>query len=81
MINTNKPKDSFSSQISSLIPSDTSSIVVSPCTNICQLNAENICIGCYRSIDEITGWNVLSNEKKMSILEQIDIRKIKLSKK
>ena len=55
------------------------SIASSPCIDICEVNDENNCNGCYRSIDEITGWNALSNNKKVAILEQVDIRKKSLS--
>ena len=59
----------------SILSSLASSIVPSPCTDICQLNTDDICIGCHRSIDEITGWNALSNDKKRAILVKVDARK------
>ena len=40
-------------------------MIESPCINKCQLNPNNICIGCYRTISEITGWTTKSiNEQK-----------------
>lgn len=51
------------------------STVVSPCINICELNDENICVGCYRSVDEIIDWRSLSNEEQIIIVERADERK------
>ena len=42
--------------------------VLSPCINICKLNSDNICIGCYRTIKEITNWTKLSDEEKIKVL-------------
>ncbi|MBV1874099.1 MAG: DUF1289 domain-containing protein, partial [Gammaproteobacteria bacterium] len=39
-------------------------IVRSPCVDICALDDNDICIGCYRSGDEITVWGKMSNEEK-----------------
>ena len=29
---------------------------MSPCVSICSLDENDICYGCYRSVDEITAW-------------------------
>lgn len=42
--------------------------VKSPCNNICQLNENKICIGCYRSIDEIANWTKFTHEQKLIII-------------
>jgi predicted Fe-S protein YdhL (DUF1289 family) len=34
--------------------------VASPCVNICTLDAESVCIGCGRHIDEIAVWGAAS---------------------
>ena len=36
----------------------------SPCTSVCQLDADNLCIGCGRTIDEIMGWPRMSAPEK-----------------
>ena len=41
--------------------------VASPCRDICQLDAGGICIGCGRSIAEITDWSRASRERKLQI--------------
>ncbi len=41
--------------------------VPSPCVAICTLN-ENLCIGCGRTIAEITGWTGFSTERQSEIV-------------
>jgi uncharacterized protein len=40
----------------------------SPCIAVCVLNSEDICLGCYRSAEEITDWFMASAEEKRRIL-------------
>ena len=40
----------------------------SPCISVCVLDEQDICMGCYRSADEITDWFWCSNEKKTEVL-------------
>lgn len=42
----------------------------SPCVSICALDVDDICIGCYRSADEITDWFLADEEEKEAILER-----------
>lgn len=42
--------------------------VESPCVRNCCLNNEDICVGCFRHIDEIVGWRAMSVEKQQNIL-------------
>jgi len=41
--------------------------VPSPCRNLCQLDQAGICIGCGRSIDEITEWTRADNDRRLQI--------------
>ncbi len=50
-------------------------IVESPCVRNCCLDNDDICMGCFRSIDEITGWHAASNEEKKAILKRTEVRK------
>lgn len=43
-------------------------MVDSPCIAACKLNAEKVCIGCYRHIDEIALWNRLTDGQKQQVL-------------
>ena len=47
----------------------TSSSIDSPCIRNCCLNDDDICLGCGRSLREITAWSVASDEVKKRILE------------
>ena len=42
--------------------------IKSPCVDICALDERDICIGCYRTADEITFWTQMNNEEKNSVL-------------
>ena len=42
----------------------------SPCVSICALDVDDICIGCYRSADEVTDWFLADKEEKEAILER-----------
>jgi predicted Fe-S protein YdhL (DUF1289 family) len=49
----------------------------SPCTSICQMNAENgFCKGCWRTLDEIMNWSVASEAKKMQVWLAISQRRL-----
>ncbi|MFT5297061.1 MAG: putative Fe-S protein YdhL (DUF1289 family) [Colwellia sp.] len=42
--------------------------VSSPCVRNCCLNAEDICIGCFRHINEILAWtNYKTDEKRVVV--------------
>ena len=48
----------------------------SPCINVCKLNsAQNICVGCYRSIGEIASWASLTDKEKQIVLVNAEKRK------
>lgn len=55
---------------------DTNQGVASPCVLSCQLNGENMCIGCFRMITEIVGWGQFSEEAKESVLHACCARKL-----
>jgi len=48
----------------------------SPCVDICVLNDKGFCVGCDRSVEEITGWNSMTDEQKEKVLENIKERKV-----
>lgn len=49
--------------------------IESPCIGQCCLNDRDICLGCYRSLDEITNWTLVDNETRRQYLENIAVRK------
>lgn len=46
-----------------------------PCIGICQLDDNNICVGCGRTLQEIRGWSKLSSEEQEIQIKQIQERK------
>ena len=52
--------------------------VGSPCVRNCCLDESDICLGCFRSLDEIMGWTSSSTEQKQRILSNcISRRKLR----
>ena len=50
--------------------------VPSPCIAVCQIDdATGCCIGCFRDIDEIRDWPIMTAEEKQATLARIDERK------
>lgn len=45
--------------------------VKSPCINTCKLDQNKMCIGCYRTIEEISNWTRYTDEEKITILNRI----------
>ena len=42
--------------------------VKSPCIEVCSLNDRDVCIGCYRTANEIIEWFTASDQRKREIL-------------
>lgn len=49
--------------------------VVSPCVSKCCLDDEDICVGCFRSMDEILAWGNATNDLRHEIIQKAEIRK------
>lgn len=51
---------------------DFADVVPSPCVSICKMNADrSLCLGCYRSIDEIRAWSKSDNAGRLQIWQQL----------
>jgi uncharacterized protein len=50
-------------------------IAQSPCIRNCCLDADDICVGCYRSILEITQWGPANNQERIIILQNAQKRR------
>ena len=48
--------------------------VASPCVDICRLDAQGLCVGCRRTIDEITEWPRASETRRREILRELERR-------
>jgi predicted Fe-S protein YdhL (DUF1289 family) len=42
----------------------------SPCIRNCCLDENDICLGCHRSLNEITSWTLMSREEQKVVLEK-----------
>jgi uncharacterized protein len=52
-------------------------VTTSPCVRNCCLDKEDICVGCFRHINEIVGWASLSDEDKKQIVKNTEQRRAK----
>ncbi|MDX1959472.1 MAG: DUF1289 domain-containing protein [Leptospiraceae bacterium] len=50
-------------------------LINSPCTKRCQLDENETCIGCFRTVEEIANWLSYTNREKERILERIQNQK------
>ncbi|TBU89765.1 DUF1289 domain-containing protein [Phytopseudomonas dryadis] len=42
--------------------------VASPCVQVCALDEDDICIGCQRTVEEITRWSRMDNGERRQVL-------------
>jgi predicted Fe-S protein YdhL (DUF1289 family) len=45
-------------------------MIASPCINICRIEG-NVCVGCNRTLNDITDWYKLSDDEKQEILDRL----------
>lgn len=56
--------------------------IQSPCVKLCVIHPEErLCVGCLRSIDEISGWSRLTHEDRASIMADLPSRAPRLQKR
>ena len=49
--------------------------VASPCISVCALNDKDICEGCFRSLEEIGDWSLMSDERRREVVRLADQRR------
>ena len=50
--------------------------VASPCTSVCTMDeATGLCIGCFRTLDEIAMWGVLPDDDKRAVWSALALRR------
>ena len=49
--------------------------VQSPCIEDCCLNDEKICLGCFRSIGEISQWSQMNDKIRLHVLHKAETRR------
>ena len=51
------------------------SISKDPCVHKCCINEEDICLGCFRTLDDILGWKNMTDTMKSLRKKEAQIRK------
>lgn len=49
--------------------------VASPCKLICRYGENEVCVGCFRSKEEITNWILMTDDQKLAVWKNIRLRK------
>jgi predicted Fe-S protein YdhL (DUF1289 family) len=50
--------------------------VPSPCISVCAMDADgSVCLGCFRTLDEIASWSVLDADTKRAVLAALPARR------
>ena len=44
---------------------------LSPCTLICTLDDDKVCLGCGRSLEQISGWALMSKDEQWAVVDQL----------
>ena len=51
--------------------SEAKSTAESPCIKVCQLDLDDRCRGCGRTIDEISRWSVMTTAERIAVNQRI----------
>lgn len=56
--------------------------VESPCVKLCAIHPEErICVGCYRSIEEIATWSRMTPRERRAVMEDLPARAPRLARR
>ena len=56
--------------------------VQSPCVKLCVVHPEErLCVGCYRTIEEISAWSRLTHEARATIMADLPARAPRLARR
>jgi predicted Fe-S protein YdhL (DUF1289 family) len=58
----------------SMLTATTPAPVPSPCISVCRMDAQGLCEGCLRTLDEIAAWSTLDDEAKRVVWLRIEQR-------
>lgn len=47
----------------------TNRVAESPCIGVCTMHDSGYCLGCWRSLDEITHWLEFSHEQRRTLMQ------------
>jgi len=49
-------------------------MIKSPCIKHCSLNTNGVCLGCFRTTQEISNWRNMNEEEKTEVCSKIRLR-------
>jgi predicted Fe-S protein YdhL (DUF1289 family) len=50
--------------------------IESPCVKVCVVDpATGLCLGCFRTVDEIAGWSALTPEARRAVMAELPARR------
>ncbi len=55
--------------------SNVSPTVPSPCTSVCRLDEQKVCLGCFRHVEDIREWRSADDDRRRVICAQAQQRK------
>lgn len=56
--------------------------IASPCVKLCTIHPEEqICTGCFRTLQEIGGWSAMDNATRLAIMQELPDRAPRLTKR
>lgn len=50
--------------------------IESPCVRNCCLDPSDVCLGCYRTLNEIVAWSQVDDDEKKAVLERCAQRQL-----
>lgn len=50
-------------------------MIASPCINLCRMDANGYCQGCFRTLDEIAAWAAADDARRSQILAAVAVRR------
>ncbi len=54
--------------------------IQSPCNKICTIDCDTrLCIGCFRTMEEVATWSVLSHDQRREIMQTLRAREIRIA--
>jgi uncharacterized protein len=56
--------------------------IQSPCVKLCVVHPEErLCVGCFRTMEEIAGWSRLTHEERAAVMADLPARAPRLAKR
>jgi predicted Fe-S protein YdhL (DUF1289 family) len=50
----------------------------SPCISVCTLDDDNRCVGCGRTLEQISRWALMSKDEQWAVVEQLSLRDLQV---